>query len=201
MKRLFAALAAVCGLAGCSLANTEPPPDNLPWRVDLASPSGGFGDAGIPKDGAADLSRPGPASTLVVNEVYPHGSDVMTDPDFIELFNGGSGQVNLRGYKVRDHNASWYTLPDDAMIPAGGFYIINCDGTSSGALPGAHVPFKLGGSGDEVHFAGPDGVDVDSVTWGTGLIDVPKGQSLGRVPDQTGPFTVLAKPSRGKSNQ
>lgn len=201
MTQHFAVYVALVGCAGCSLANTVPPPDDVQWRTDLAGSGGTPSDAGSGKDGSSDLARPGPPSTLVVNEVYPHGSDVMTDPDFVELFNGGSGQVNLRGYKVRDHNATWYALPDDAMIPAGGFYIINCDGLMSGALPGAHVPFKLGGSGDEVHFAGPDGIELDSTTWGTGIIDVPKNQSLGRVPDQTGPFVVLTKPSRGKSNQ
>jgi len=141
-----------------------------------------------------------PSSTLVINEVFPSGTDVSTDPDFIELFNGGSGQVNLRGYKVRDHNLTWAALPDDAVIPAGAYYVINCDGLASGGLPGAHVPFKLGGSGDEVHLASPDGSELDSAVWGKDTIDVPKGQSLARIPDLTGPFALLSKPTRGRPN-
>ncbi len=190
----------VCGLSACSLANTEPPPDNLPWRVDLAQHAADP-DLGGPADGATDQSKPFPGSPLVVNEVFPHGSDPMTDPDFVELYNGGSGQVNLRGYKIRDDGAALYPLPDDAVIPAGGFYLIHCDDGMGTTLPGAHVPFKLGGGGDEVHFVAPDGTELDGTAWGTGKLEVPKGQSLGRVPDQTGPFTVLAKPSRGKPNQ
>ncbi len=188
------------GLSACSLANTEPPPSHLPWRADLSMHGPGADLAGA-VDAATDQGKPGPASPLVVNEVFPHGADTMTDPDFIELYNGGSGQVNLRGYKVRDDGATLYALPDDAVIPSGGFYLINCDDGMGTTLPGAHVPFKLGGSGDEVHFHAPDGTELDSVAWGTGKLEVPKGQSLGRIPDQTGPFTVLPKPSRGKPNQ
>ena len=108
---------------------------------------------------------------------------------------------SLRGYKVRDHNTIWATLPDETVIAAGAYLVINCDGLTMGGLPGPHVPFKLGGSGDEVHLASPDGTEIDSAVWGAMTLDVPKGQSLGRNPDQTGNFAVLSKPSRGKPNQ
>lgn len=190
-------------LGGCSLANTEPPPKDIFFRLDFSHNMDGSdpSDLSKGKDAAAiDQGNPGPSSTLVVNEVFPHGPDSVTDPDFIELYNAGSGQVTLRGYKVRDDNTTWYPLPDDAVIPAGGFYVIHCDGGSGSTLPGAHVNFKLGGSADEVHLAFPDGTEVDQVRWGNGASEIPKDQSFGRVPDHSGPFTVLPKPSRGKPN-
>lgn len=172
-------------LAGCSQANSDPPEDEI---EDLAKPS-------------ADAARATVSSVLVINEVFPHGSDVDTDPDFIELYNRGSGQISLRGYKVRDDGQTWTSLPDDAVIAAGGIYVINCDDQAPSGLPGAHVPFKLGGSGDQAHIMGPDGKELDTVTWGSGGTDVPKGQSLGRLPDAEGPFKVTKKPSRGEANR
>lgn len=170
---------------GCSLANSDPPIEDI---EDLAKP---------PRDAA----MPAGPSALVINEVFPHGSDVNTDPDFIELYNRGTGQISLRGYKVRDDGMTWATLPDDAVIAAGGMYIIHCDDEAKSGLPGAHVPFKLGGSGDQAHIASPDGAELDSITWGAGSIEVPKGQSLGRLPDASGSFVVMKKPSRGESNR
>ena len=183
--RVMAGLGLSSLLLGCSLANSDPPIDEV---EDLAKPS-------------PDLAQATGPSALVINEVFPHGSDVNTDPDFIELYNRGTGQISLRGYKVRDDSGTWTTLPDDAVIAAGGMYIINCDDEAKSGLPGAHVPFKLGGSGDQAHIASPDRTELDSITWGTGATDVPKGQSLGRQPDGRGAFVVMKKPSRGESNR
>lgn len=173
-------------LAACSMANSDPPDDDV---EDLARPT------------AVDATSAPGESVLVINEVYPHGSDANTDPDFIELYNRGSGQISLRGYKVRDDGETWTPLPDDAAIAAGGMYLIYCDDAAKSGLMGAHVPFKLGGSGDQAHLAGPDGKELDGVTWGSGGIEIPKGESLGRVPDAKGPFQLMKKPSRGEANR
>lgn len=189
-----AALALSCG--ACSLANTEPPDEYV--KSDGSSKS---------DLGAMDLARTSSElgiarGPLVINEVSPHGSDADKDPDYIEIFNSGSGQIFLNNYKVRDDSPTWTTLPDDAVIPAGGYYIINCDDASmTSSQPGAHVPFKLGGSGDEVHLAAPDGTLLDEVRWGSGGLEVPKGQAVGRRPDATGAFVVIEKPTRGRPNQ
>lgn len=190
-----------CCLSACSQANSEPPPSGFLFTPDLSlNPDGGKDDLSPNPDGKPDDQNPGPKSTLVISEVFPHGTDSETDPDFIELYNGGSGQVNLRGYKVRDDAAVWHSLPTDAVVPAGGYYVILCDDGEGTTLPGAHVAFKLGGSGDEAHLAYPDSSEVDGIAWGKGGLEVPKTQTLGRVPDWTGAFSVLPKPSRGKPN-
>ncbi|MFO0575757.1 MAG: lamin tail domain-containing protein [Polyangia bacterium] len=178
----------------CSGANTEPPDALLDEPRDaMAVP---VRDQGRP---SGDMT--GAHGPLVINEVAPHGTDPDTDPDFIELYNAGSGQVNLRGYKVRDDSGQWTALPDGDVIPAGGYYIINCDDMSEASkLPGAHVGFKLGGTSDEAHLAAPDGTELDSVRWGSGAIEIPKGQSIGRKPDAGGPFVIFEKPTRGKPN-
>lgn len=183
----WVALFVPCLAGACSLANSDPPLEEVEV-ADLGKPTV---DAAVAQEG----------SLLLINEVYPHGSDVNTDPDFIELINRGTGQISLRGYKVRDDGATWIALPDDAAIAAGGMYLINCDDEAKSGLPGAHVAFKLGGSGDQAHLAGPDGRELDSITWGSGAMEIPKGQSLGRLPDGVGPFQVLKKPSRGEANR
>lgn len=191
---LFLSACALPFLSACSGANTEPPDALLDEPRDaMAAPAR---DQGRP---SGDLS--GAHGPLVINEVAPHGTDPDTDPDFIELYNAGSGQVNLRGYKVRDDSGQWVALPDGDVVPAGGYYIINCDDMSATSkLPGAHVPFKLGGNGDEAHLAAPDGAELDAVRWGSGTTEIPKGQSLARKPDATGPFVIFEKPTRGKPN-
>lgn len=181
----------LCG--ACSGANSEPPETLEP---DVAEDAGNRPDQSRPV-----FDQGGAKSPLVINEVAPHGMDPDKDPDYIEIYNGGSGQVNLRGYKVRDDSSGWIELPQDAVIPAGGFYVINCDDMSmTSTLPGAHVPFKLGGSGDEIHLASPDGTELGMLRWGGDAGEIPKGQALGRKPDYSGPFVVLEKPSRGRPN-
>lgn len=197
VHRLIVAGAALAGFlslpcSGCSGANTEPPAES-----EEESDGGHTVDQRGSRPDLSSLVR-GP---LVINEVAPHGTDADKDPDYIELYNDGPGQVNLRGYKIRDDGATWSELPDGAIIPAGGFYVINCDDMSpTSTMPGAHVPFKLGGGGDEAHLASPDGMELDAVRWGMGSIEIPKGQALGRKPDAKGPFTVLEKPTRGRPN-
>lgn len=193
-NRLWLGAFALLLAGACSGANTEPPDALVDEPADaLPAPAR---DQGRP---SGDMT--GAHGPLVINEVAPHGTDPETDPDFIELYNAGSGQVNLRGYKVRDDSGEWVTLPDGDIIPAGGYYIINCDDMSATSkLPGAHVPFKLGGASDEAHLAAPDGTELDSVRWGGGALEIPKGQSIGRKPNAAGSFVIFEKPSRGKPN-
>ena len=129
----WVALFVPCLTTACSLANSDPPIDDVEV-ADLGKPTV---DAGSRARGLDPADQRG----------FPHGSDVNTDPDYIELINRGTGQISLRGYKVRDDGATWITLPDDAAIAAGGLYLINCDDEAKSGLPGAHVAFKLGGSG------------------------------------------------------
>ncbi len=197
-------LLAICLVTACSLANSQPPSDP-PFGPPRGAQDLGTADLSLVDLAARPSDLGAVRGPLYINEVFPHGGDVVSDPDFIELYNAGSGQVNLRGYRVRDDGMSWATLPAEAIIPAGAYYVILCDDLADGGtLPGAHVPFKLGGSGDEVHLASPDGAELDAVSWGSGRIDVPKGRSLGRLTDpsgQVGDPVVLSKPSRGMPNQ
>src|SRR5262245_20092151 len=108
----------------------------------------------IPPDGG-DLSSPGRDAAggvmgVVINEVFPHGADELTDPDWAELKNIGDSEVDLSGYKVRDDKISG-ELPAGTRLQPGAYLIIYCDDVSDGAVMSAiYVFFKLGGS-DELH--------------------------------------------------
>ena len=62
--------------------------------------------------GNADLA--GVTVAVVINEVFPSGSDPIANPDWIELKNVGSTAVDLTGYTLRDSNPSHAT-----PLPAG----------------------------------------------------------------------------------
>lgn len=133
---------------------------------------------------------------VVVNEVFPHGADELTDPDWAELKNTGSVAADLTGYRLRDDKTT-APLPSGTVIAPGAYLVVYCDDVpDGGALDRIHVPFKLGGA-DELHLLRPDGNKVDGVVWDATL--VPSGKSYGRLPDGTGQWAAIT-PSPGKRN-
>lgn len=165
-------------LAGAALLWVAACSDNTQGAVDMT---------------ARDLSAA--AKTVVINEVYPHGVDPLTDPDWAELKNVSDATVDLSGYRVRDDKTS-FTLPAGTRLAPGEYLIILCDDTPDGGGAGLHAPFKLGG-GDEFYLLQSDGSRVDSVLWTAD--QVPTGKSYGRLPDGSGSFSAL-NPTRGARN-
>ncbi|MFO0621212.1 MAG: lamin tail domain-containing protein [Polyangia bacterium] len=152
------------------------------------------GDASTLDAGSEDLSVS--AQSVVINELYPHGTDTLTDPDWVELKNLGQSAVNLSGYRVRD-DKTFFTLPAQATIPAGGYLILYCDDApDGGASDRVHLPFKLG-SQDEFYLLDPSGATISSASWNA--VTAPSEKSYGRLPDGTGLFIALT-PTRSARN-
>ena len=67
--------------------------------------------------------------------------------DWIELFNAGSGAVNVGGWTLSDDpvNPTKYALPSGTSIPANGFLRIWCSGKGNPANASGHIHtnFKL----------------------------------------------------------
>lgn len=147
----------------------------------------------------ADLSvAPADAalSSVVVNEVFPHGTDDVTDPDWAELKNISAAAVDLSGYKVRDENTP-VALPAGTVLRPGEYLVLYCDDNPDGGNAQViHLPFKLG-SKDEFVLIAPDGSKADGAAWAKDTI--PTDKALGRLPDGTGQFT-LVKPTKGARN-
>lgn len=147
--------------------------------------------------GGADM-RAG-SSSVVINELFPHGTSSTTDPDWAELKNNGSSAVDLTGYKVRDSSLGTLTrFPDGTKIEAGRYLIVYCDDAKDGGVMGGiHVHFKLsGGKGDEFHLVNAQGEDADATLFGA---DVPMAKSWGRLPDGTGAF-IITSPTKDAPN-
>ena len=61
---------------------------------------------------------------------------------------------------------------------------------------GLHANFKLSASGEELILSRPDGIIIDSLSFGT----IPTDNSLERCPDGIGAFAITSKPTYNKVN-
>jgi hypothetical protein len=117
---------------------------------------------------------------VVINEVLirPHydwegKGGVTTADEFIELFNTGPGDVNLRGWILDDTGlggSAPYVFDDDEILPSGGFL----------AMFRSKTRIALNDTGDSVRISAPDGHLIDRITY---LKVTAYNLSYGRLPD------------------
>lgn len=124
---------------------------------------------------------------LVLNEIEGAG-----DPDYIELYNGTNADIDLGGYKLHDKKPEEaYVIPAGTIIPAGGFWVLDCDGD-------AVTQFKVSSGGENITLLDAEGNIVDQLL----EEDWPDGHNglVGRVPDGAEKWSVLSAESKGSSN-
>ena len=99
-------------------------------------------------------------------------------------------------------SAGFFTLkwkiPAGTLLPAGDCLVIWAD--EDGGDEGLHANFKLSASGETLWLYDQDNHDhalLDTVTFPAMLAN----QSLGRLPDGTGPWQITVTPSPGAANQ
>lgn len=160
----------------------------------LLACSGGSG--GNASDPGSEQGPVDPAMAVRINEVVAKAED--DGPDWVELYNLSSQDIDLSGFSIKDKNdAHKFTFPAGSVIKAKGFLVVNGKG---GVEP--HLDFAFKSSGDTVRLFSQDssGYDVirDQAEWQDG--QAPKGSSYGRYPDGTGPFATLTPPTRGMPN-
>ncbi len=169
-----------------------------------------------------------PSVDIFINEVDydPEGTDV-ADSEFVELYDGGVGNVPLDGlvlvlYNGNEASDSAYGVIDlaGAQTNASGFYVITtaANGIQNGGTGGDGMAlFRGAAAGD---FTGtsasapPLGAEiVDSLVYEAGdaglvaplnytgpdLNDSDDAEGISRIPDGTGPFQLVAL-TRGFSN-
>ena len=176
------------GAADTSSGTDTAATDTGTGPADTAGPDTMTPDAVTPgPDAVTDTSSP-LAGTIVLNEVAAAG-----DPDdWFELVNTGDAPVDLAGWTFTDDivgEPGRSPFPDGAVVPAGGYYLVQFDDV----FPG----FGLGGD-EELGIYDADGELVDGVDWEEGAS--PAGASLGRIPDATGAFETLFTPTPGAMN-
>jgi hypothetical protein len=125
----------------------------------------------------------GAAPAITINEVESSGG---VPGDWAELFNAGSGPVDLSGWVFRDNDdAHNYAIPSGTVIAAGGYFV----------LEEADFGFGLGAP-DAARIYLPGGTTlVDSFSWTTHATT-----TYGRCPNGTGDFTTTLDVTKGGPN-
>ncbi len=156
---------------------------------------------------ASELANPNAiadASDLIINEFMASNDTALEDPDepgdfpdWIEIYNSGTTDVNLQGLHISDDLAELnkFAITHTINVPAGGFVLLYADedleqGTN-------HVDIKLSGGGEDIVLVAADGTTIiDSYTYDAQTTDI----SEGRCPDGSSDWKNFSNPTPGASN-
>jgi predicted extracellular nuclease len=127
-----------------------------------------------------------------MNEIYSRGTT--EDPDWIEVYNNGTTDMDLTGFKIYDSGGQGGSkpkkeFPSGTIIPVGGFFVIVTDTEDESG-------FGLSGGGETVWLENATGTIIDSIAF-PGLEE---GQSYGRYPDGTENWQILFTVTKGAAN-
>lgn len=139
-------------------------------------------------------------SPVVINELMASNDSTIVDPqgdydDWIELFNISDEAVDLSGMYLSDNpeNLLKWQFPEGTTIGPGAYLIVWADENGEDE-PGLHANFKLSSQGETIWLFDTDAhnnVLLDTVSFDGLETD----QSIGRVPDGSGPVQILTVPS------
>lgn len=130
--------------------------------------------------------------SVKMNEIYSRG--VSTDPDWIEIYNGSTTEVDISGYKIYDSNGQSGSkpkmeFPAGTIIPAYGYFVIVTDTDDASG-------FGLSSNGEQAWLEDTTGTVIDEVTFPA----LSETQSYGRLPDG-GDWQILEAVTRGTANK
>lgn len=179
----------------------QPAADGAGHSLVLARPSYGMKDArswdiSFNLDGTPGAAEPGtadPYRTVLINEVWPIGTDAN---DFVELYNYSAAVVDLSGCSLSDdRDLVKFVFPAPTSIPPGGFL----------AVPQAQLGFGLKAGGDTVYFRAPGSDDgpgrvADCIRFGPLPSSPGDYGSIGRYPDGSANIALLTDNSSGLPN-
>lgn len=161
---------------------------------------GSSGSAGM---GGSAGTGGGAPFTVVVNEIRSNS------PDYVELYNGGTAEFNLSGYRLADDNGGTPKLsealrfPDGAVIPAGGRVVVytgsdvttaNCTGVT---VPCYVATFGISNSsGDRIYILHP----TENTPVLTQSDILPNVDTYCRFPDGAATWAVCAATPGGQNS-
>src|SRR6185503_6032930 len=137
------------------------------------------------------------APALRINEVLAANRSAVPVgtrfPDLVELYNAGSGSVDLTGMGITDDPDDPYkfVFPAGTVLGAGQYRILYADNET--APPGLHLGFGLNQQGDHLLLFSTTGRLVDAVSFGPQIVDL----SIGRL--EAGAWG-LTRPTFGGAN-
>lgn len=115
------------------IEESTPPPDAGP------QPDGPAADAGPQPDGPV-----GSGKVVITEILMDPAATGDTAGEWFELYNAGSGPVNLNGWRLADAGTNKHTIASDVFIPPGGYVVIGRT-TDVSANGGAPVAYGYGG--------------------------------------------------------
>jgi hypothetical protein len=140
---------------------------------------------------------------VLVNEIVPSNNasypgDEDDFPDWIELYNAGTRQANLKGYFITDNanRPAKQMLPAEAVIPPKGFLILLAAGIVDPEKP-LYLSFLLSGMGEGVWLSDPNGNLLDGTEYGH---PPASDYAYARFPDGTGAFQWCGTATPGERN-
>ncbi len=133
----------------------------------------------------------GVAQHPLINEVVPGGGDA---GDWIEVYNPGSGAVDLLGYTIVTAGST-HRIQASLPLAAHGLRVLWCDRHPEAGMD--HLDLKLPREGGSVLLIDPDRRTVrDVYSWKA----LPTGVSLGRLRDGAREWGYFTTPTPGSSN-
>lgn len=126
-------------------------------------------------------------SPLKLNEIM--SKDVNDNPDWIEVYNSGTEDIDISGYWLNDKPTAegGFQIPNGTIIQAGGFYFV--DANTSGE--------SISSGGEDVSLSKPDGTVIDLTTTPDMSNDV--GLTWAREIDGDGQW-MISSPTPASSN-
>jgi hypothetical protein len=138
---------------------------------------------------------------LYINEVFADGTKDVTNPDWVEIYNGSDIAVDISGYAFYDDGIKnsggskpKRILNAGTIIPSKGFLVQKTEYTGGEYT----VEFGLSTSGDGAYLENTSGVLVASLDFLT--INLSGKKSYGRQPDGSSNLVIFTTPTRGTSN-
>jgi len=140
------------------------------------------------------------SQSVVINEVMSSNSSTIYDedgdaPDWLELYNDSSGQVDLSGYYISDDSLNikkWQF--GNAVIETGEHLIVFASDKDT-IITYWHTNFKISASGEEIILSDSSGTIVDRIYVPESLSDI----SYGRISDAAQSW-IFQVPSPGSAN-
>ncbi len=156
----------------------------------------------LPTPGASNRQAI-PPLTIVINEWMADNNTFIADPadgdyeDWFELYNYGTGDVDLSGCELSDGGGLW-RIPTGTVIGAGNYLLVWADNDPNQNVPGndLHTDFKLSadGEGIELLYAG---LPIDMIVFGPQRTDISEGRWMDAEPSRA----IMDPPTPGAPNQ
>lgn len=138
-------------------------------------------------------AKPGSTVVLLINEISSNAGDPI--PDWLEIFNPSSSEIDISGFGIYDKPAALFKFPAGTKIAAKGYFVVVCD-VALGATDPTHVAaLGLSSAGESAFLVDKDGAIIDQVTFPA----LPLGVTYARIPDGGTSF-ANANPTKGIAN-